>query len=1488
MKSARSLFANRSSGELPRGQTQLSRSRRLGMEDLEDRRLLTAVPSDMADYLASITAMPLAEINARMLAGPEASPLGTSNPPSNALTPAKIRHAYGMDQIYFGNGTIQGDGSGQTIAIITAYHTPTIAADLALFSSTFGLPQPASFVQLAQDGTTNYGPVDPVAPGPGVNNWALETALDVQWAHAMAPNANIVLVEAKDASFANLIHSFISPSTKSALETALTLPNVTVVSMSFGAAEFNGETSYDTFMTTPAGHLPVTFVAATGDTGSPGMYPAYSPNVLAVGGTTLTLDVNSNIQSETGWSGSGGGISQYENKPSFQSSVTQSATKRTTPDVAFDGNPGAGSGVAVVDSYNNGATPWVRVGGTSFGAPAWAGLVAVANQGRRLAGLSSLDSATLLSKIYSMPASYFNDITSGSNGGFTAAAGYDLVTGRGTPNGEFIVAGLAGTSVIAGQVFNDTNGNGVLEPGESGLSGRTVFQDLDGDNVYDAPVVNTYNGPAKTVTTNYNNTSDIVVSGLSNRVMDVNVKINGTFTGASTNLILTLIAPDNTTYTLISRTGGATFSNAIFDDSAGLTIAQGASPYSVSFQPVGNFTPLIGDVANGTWKLRIQTGSGVSGTLSSWTLELTTGDPSVTSDATGVYTFTGLGAGSYLVDVVTDAPYTQTGPAGGSYSVVLAADSTSTARNFGQQIAPSATPTSVTLTAATDTGASNSDGITKRNNSNGANALQFTITGTVAGATVSLYADGVTFLGSAVASGTSATFSTSGSFTLSDGQHTITARQLEPGKVNSADSPGFIVTIDTVAPVPTITPVTPNPRTSPLPQMTLSFSEAVTGLDLSDLQLTRNGGSNLLTGAQTISSGDSIVWTLGNMTPITSVGGSYTLSVLLTGGPITDIAGNAITSTPTSSFDINLSAPVVDLNGAGAGTGYTRLWTNSGAVFIADTSLASITDGDSTTLSSLSVTLTNPKPGDVLSVATGGLVSSSFNGTTLTLSGVQPLSVYQNLLRSIQYNNTLGGPGVSVITMNVVANDGAFNSAAAVATVDIDVAPPVVDLNGGTAGTGYSTSFVTRGSAVNISDVGAATVTDSDSTALASMVVTLVTPQAGDVLAANTSGTAISASFNGTTLTLSGQDSLANYQQVLRTLSYGNTAFNGPNVATQSVTIVANDGNFNSAAATATINVDSIVSARRLFYNNSKFDNSAGIAAGDDNAIASDKVAYTAGTGTATFANLSSYDKGINGVMIDLSGPHAASLTAADFIFKVGNNNSADLWSDAPAPTAISIRAGAGTSGSDRVEIIWADGAVTNTWLQVTLRGDDELGGFNTNTGLQTSDTFFFGNRIANSGTGNTASFAVTSGTDELAARAGAGLALVTSNSLDFNRDRIVDANDQLLARANPGLLRFISVDSPPLAPQVSALSLVEPISAENVTQTSVPSTVVTTTAASSLSTAPAHRDLQQAAARNLWLAATEQLYGAHSAGHVDDALLDIISLRHVGKLRRR
>jgi subtilase family serine protease len=272
----------------------------------------------------------------------------------------------------------------------------------------------------------------------------IETALDVEWAHAIAPAANILVVEANSGRDGDLYPA--------ALEAAST-SGVSVVSMSYTRVELGLDPDEEGYYTTPTGHSGVTFVAAAGDSAGPN-HPANSVNVVGVGGTSLTLGANNAYQSETVWNNqygtTGGGTSQYEPEPDYQSAV-QNTGFRTTPDVAYDADPLTGFEIYVTV---NGVSEKGSIGGTSAGAPQWAALFAIADQGRALNGLDSLDGPSqTLPMLYALVGTplysqAFHDITTGTNGEYSAGSGYDETTGLGSPQANVLVQYLAGNIAL--------------------------------------------------------------------------------------------------------------------------------------------------------------------------------------------------------------------------------------------------------------------------------------------------------------------------------------------------------------------------------------------------------------------------------------------------------------------------------------------------------------------------------------------------------------------------------------------------------------------------------------------------------------------------------------------------------------------------------------------------------------------------------------------------------------------------------------------------------------------------------------------------------------------------------------------------------------------------------------------------------------------------------------------------------------------------------
>ncbi|MFY9674524.1 MAG: S53 family peptidase [Terriglobales bacterium] len=327
-------------------------------------------------------------------------------------TPASLACVYGLVTAVTGCNPNQvtrvPSGGARMIALVDAYDAPNAASDLAKFSAQFGLP-PANFQVVYASGSKPAYDM----------GWEFEESLDVQWAHAMAPSAKIVLVEAASNSFADLMKA------EDVASQMVAAAGGGEVSNSWGGSEFSGETSYDSHFV-KAG---VVFLASSGD--NPGTsWPSTSPNVVAAGGTTVRRNpATGAFLGEVPWDAAGGGISAIEARPAFQNSVsTAVGSYRGVPDLSFDANPV--TGVWIYDSNVGG---WNIVGGTSVASPSLAGIL-------NLAGRFYTSSNAELVAIYGnlKTTADFNDITSGYCGpysGYSAGTGWDFCTGVGSDKG---------------------------------------------------------------------------------------------------------------------------------------------------------------------------------------------------------------------------------------------------------------------------------------------------------------------------------------------------------------------------------------------------------------------------------------------------------------------------------------------------------------------------------------------------------------------------------------------------------------------------------------------------------------------------------------------------------------------------------------------------------------------------------------------------------------------------------------------------------------------------------------------------------------------------------------------------------------------------------------------------------------------------------------------------------------------------------------------
>lgn len=350
-----------------------------------------------------------------------------------AETPESLACVYGLrsvnafcNPILLSTSDNSGGGS-RAIAVVDAYDYPTAFADLKAYSSTFGLPAPTSSTFTVSWVGSKPAPDPNCANFSGWQCWATESALDIEMAHAASPRAHIYLVEAASNNFSDLFAAI-------AKATALVkAAGGGEVSMSWGGYEWSSERSEDWRFN----QSKVVFFAATGDVEGT-QYPAASPNVVAVGGSTITRNPYTlDFEREITWEDGGGGVSPYEPMPSYQASLQLPG--RAIPDVAADANPR--TGVWVYDSFENnyGGTlePWNIVGGTSVAAPYWAGIV-------NHSGSFAASSAAELSLIYKTAASTsytrdFRDITYGTCGyydGWYAQKGWDFCTGNGSSVGQ--------------------------------------------------------------------------------------------------------------------------------------------------------------------------------------------------------------------------------------------------------------------------------------------------------------------------------------------------------------------------------------------------------------------------------------------------------------------------------------------------------------------------------------------------------------------------------------------------------------------------------------------------------------------------------------------------------------------------------------------------------------------------------------------------------------------------------------------------------------------------------------------------------------------------------------------------------------------------------------------------------------------------------------------------------------------------------------------
>ena len=1020
-----------------------------------------------------------------------------------------------------------------------------------------------------------------------------------------------------------------------------------------------------------------------------------------------------------------------------------------------------------------------------------------------------------------------------------------VIRPRPVPTGQAAVTAeaLEGRRLLAavsGRVFSDFDGHGSIEPGESGLAGWTVYRDVDTDGTLDVntPVSRSAGDVPKPIADNATTTSAVAVSGLGGTVYDVNVTLDVSHT-FDRDLVLTLTGPGGQSVILADRVGrsGDHFTGTVFDDEAAVPITGGVAPFARSFQPASALAAFDGTAPNGNWTLGVQdTGLGDTGTINSWSVQITTSEQSTTTDAAGNYTLLNLPAGTHQIRTVLRPGYERTVPANGLRTVTVTAAQTQTDQDFGNRLPPG----EIRGSKWADFDA---DG-TRDANEPGLPGVRIYLDANASGAFDT-------------ATERSTTTDADGNYVLTDvppGNHLVGevgpagSTRTFPGPFGVATGPTQVAVAVSASDAPAaVAPAagdssSKSSLTSPLATADSGRISAVFGPGTSPEQaraaLTKTGSriraggagrtdfafedtsrwTRTATDGAGLNQGDGtrLTWTVvPDNTPLptaeiagesadnsnlrsflTGIYGSEAMwrAVLQrvfdawsqnTGVTFTYMAADDMARVGGQSpgvanvrADIRIGGHRIDGN---AGAGNTLLYgykPDVGDLVIdtADAFFSGAAGRNNDSLGNRNVIaheLGHALGLDHVAPVLGTKLMEP--SVSLNIDGPQPDDVLAaNRGYGDRYEKTRPGneTPAAAASLGTLAN-GTTN----VRTVSIDDNADVDVFRFSVAAGKRLTLGVSPVGSTYLSGPEGAEPSPFDSRAQSDLRIQL--------LAAD--GTTVLASANAGGI---GQgEAILNYPA-----GAGGTLYvkvTGTADAAQmydlGVTVtdaVAGSHSVNVASNQTVFNVDFAnhvtrgVVGRHVFYNRSAYDGSTVAVPdgpGDDAAIAPDKRALPPGH-TATGANYTGYSKGINGVIIDVAGLTAAALQNNDFTFRVGNDNTPGGWSPAPDPAAITVREAAGAGGSDRVTITWPDNVIRNTWLQVTVLA-------NTDTNLPAADVFYFGNAVGETFDKAT-TFAVNSG-DVVRTRNAQARPTTIQGLFDHNRDGRVNTVDLALARNN-------------------------------------------------------------------------------------------------------
>ena len=966
---------------------------------------------------------------------------------------------------------------------------------------------------------------------------------------------------------------------------------------------------------------------------------------------------------------------------------------------------------------------------------------------------------------------------------------------------------------VSGRVWNDYDADGAIDAAERGLAGWSVYQDVNDNGTRDASesVFNSTQVP-RSIPDLGQVTSSLTVSGLGGAIADINVTLRITHTYVG-DLAATLIGPGGVTVRLFNHPGGANnfgdnFTNTTLDDEASTPIGQGTAPYNGSFIPDEPLSRFRDRLPNGTWQLRINDDAGQDiGTLHSWSVSITSTEPTAVTDSSGNYSFANLAGGTHTFRVLTEPDFTPTVPADGTRIVTVGAADVVTAQNFGARRTPGevagAAWNDINADSIWDGDEPGLPGVTVyvdliENSLFDAGAEPFAVTGADGTYRIQEVPPGGWIVREVVPAGYQLTFPNVGGASPVVATRSSSPRAAAPA---AAD--------DTVA-QPSNDDRRPHPFFKPEKGAQPELDpEPFTAPDSARWRSTATDGFGLTQGQAT-----TITWSVvEDGTPISghnNEGASPSnLRSFLTGIYGSEATWMALFDQIFDSWSGLNGNTYVRVDYDDGGFGGNELTFGRGELGVrADIRIGGhFIDGNSNILAYNFF----PDTGDMVIDTGDNFYSQAFSlannsrglrnvlahehGHGMGMNHVMPVTqtklmepfvsfafdgpqeddiLATNRLYGDRFEKGLGNDTIENATPLGSVDSGSASMANVSIDDDGDVdvfrftvpGPKRASVTLNPVGTSYLSgsqggasptmfdAMAQNDLAVEILRADGTVIGTIDLTGLgqSELLANVGLVSAGDYFVRVT-GNANAAQIYNFTIQIEGSIAGAHFVDVT------------PGGAVEGI----NFGNWTDGSPAAA------VVARHLFYGRSSFVGRTGQPSDDDSAIAADKQALLTG-GTAGFANYTSYSRGINGIMIDVAGlPAVGLLGPADLLYQTGDVINGAALLDAPAPT-VTVRRGAGVNGSDRVTLVWSDGEIKNTWLQVTM-----LPGLN--TGLAGPHVFSFGNLIGE--TGNSATGASVDFADLLATRAAAARSVGMGNRFDFNRDGFVNTKDVTIVRAN-------------------------------------------------------------------------------------------------------